>query len=87
MKAASLVKAAVGAVVGSVVAEKSAGRGLLGAGLGVLATRLATRSLPGAAIVGGALVAKAIYDRRKERKIGAPAEAKKIPAGPSKPEA
>lgn len=68
MKAASLVKAAVGAVVGSVVAEKSAGRGLLGAGLGVLATRLATRSLPGAAIVGGALVAKAIYDRRKESK-------------------
>jgi hypothetical protein len=68
MKAASLVKAAVGAVVGSVVAEKSAGRGLLGAGLGVLATRLATRSLPGAAIVGGALVAKAVYDRRKESK-------------------
>lgn len=68
MRTASLVKAAVGAVVGSVVAEKSAGRGLLGAGLGVLATRLATRSLPGAAIVGGALVAKAIYDRRKESK-------------------
>lgn len=87
MKAASLVKAAVGAVVGSVVAEKSAGRGLLGAGLGVIATRLATRSLPGAAIVGGALVAKAIYDRRKERKISAPQTTKKISAGTSKPEA
>lgn len=65
MRARSLVKAAAGAAIGSVIAERTAGRGLLGAGLGVLATRLATRSLPGALLVGGAIVAKSLYDRRK----------------------
>ena len=72
MNTASIVKAAMGAVLGSVVAEKSAGKGLLGAGLGVIATRLATRSLPGAAIVGGVLIAKAIYDHRNGRKVISP---------------
>lgn len=62
----ALIKTAAGAVLGSVIAEKSAGKGLLGAGLGVLATRLATRSLPGAVLVGGALVAKTLYDRRRQ---------------------
>lgn len=66
MKARNVIKAAAGAALGSVIAERSAGRGLLGAGLGILATRLATRSLPGAVLVGGALVAKTLYDRRRE---------------------
>lgn len=72
MSTASIVKAAMGAILGSAVAEKSAGKGLLGAGLGVIATRIATRSLPGAAIVGGVLIAKAIYDHRSGRKIISP---------------
>lgn len=66
MKIRSLAKAAAGAAIGSAIAERAAGRGLLGAGLGMLATRFATRSLPGAVLVGGALVAKTIYDRRRE---------------------
>ncbi|MBL0923273.1 MAG: hypothetical protein IBJ12_02250 [Sphingomonadaceae bacterium] len=66
----NLVNIAAGAVLGSVIAEKSAGKGLLGAGMGALATRLATRSIPGALLVGGAIAAKTIYDKRKERRIG-----------------
>jgi len=33
-----------------------------------LVSRVATRSLPGAAIVGGGLIAKTLYDRRRSRK-------------------
>ena len=32
------------------------------------ATRIATRSVPGAIVVGGALLAKTLHDRRKNRK-------------------
>jgi hypothetical protein len=62
-----LLKTIAGAVVGEAVGRKR-GRGLLGAGLGILATRIATRSIPGALAIGGALAAKALYDRRKKRK-------------------
>lgn len=65
MRARSFAKAAAGAVLGSVIAERTAGRGLLGAGLGVIATRLATRSIPGALLVGGAIAAKTLFDRRR----------------------
>ena len=61
-----MLRSIAGAVVGEVIGQKR-GHGLLGAGLGILATRIATRSLPGALLVGGALVAKAVYDRRKSR--------------------
>ena len=60
----SLLKTIAGAVVGETVGRQR-GRGLLGAGLGIVATRIATRSIPGALLVGGALLAKAVYDRRK----------------------
>lgn len=49
------------------VNEKVAARGLFGAGVGLIATRLAMRSLPGALLVGGGLVAKHLWDRRRER--------------------
>lgn len=62
-----LLRTIAGAVVGEIIGQKR-GHGLLGASLGIIATRIATRSLPGALLVGGALVAKAVYDRRKERK-------------------
>ena len=85
-----LLKNIAGAVVGEVIGQKR-GHGLLGAGLGIIATRIATRSLPGALLVGGALVAKAVYDRRKELKTIAspsPNTPSPLPAIPSRfPEA
>jgi hypothetical protein len=64
-----MLRSIAGAVVGEVIGRKS-GHGLLGAGIGVVATRLATRSIPGLLLVGGAIVAKSIYDQRKGRKEG-----------------
>ena len=64
-----MLKSIAGAVVGEVIGRKS-GHGLLGVGIGVVATRLATRSIPGLLLVGGAIVAKSIYDQRKGRKEG-----------------
>lgn len=36
--------------------------------LGAIAARIATRSVPGALLVGGALLAKAVYEQRKTKK-------------------
>jgi len=65
-----MLRSIIGAVVGNRVGRGS--NGLLGAGLGIAATRLATRSIPGALLVGGALLAKTLYDRRKDRKVISP---------------
>jgi hypothetical protein len=62
-----MLKSIAGAVVGEVIGRKR-GNGLLGAGLGLVATRIATRSIPGLLLVGGAIAAKTIYDKRKERR-------------------
>lgn len=43
------------------------GRNMTQTLLGTAAARIATRSVPGALIVGGGLLAKALYDRRKGR--------------------
>jgi hypothetical protein len=64
-----MLRSIAGAVVGEVIGRKR-GHGVLGAGIGVVATRLATRSIPGLLLVGGAIVAKSIYDQRKGRKEG-----------------
>jgi len=61
-----MLKTIAGAVIGEVIGRKS-GNGLLGAGLGIVATRLATRSIPGLLLVGGAFAAKSMYDKREER--------------------
>jgi hypothetical protein len=60
-----MLRSIAGAVVGEVIGRKR-GNGLLGAGIGLVATRIATRSLPGLLLVGGAIAAKTIYDKRKE---------------------
>lgn len=78
-----------GAVAGA-VGNRSTGRGLLGAGMGLLATRIAMRSLPGALVVGGALVAKTLWDRKREKDRlsqvdAAFDEARPDPAGEIKP--
>ena len=39
---------------------------------GVALTRFATRSVPGAIIVGGGILAKTLYDRRRAGKAAAP---------------
>jgi hypothetical protein len=62
-----MLRSIAGAVVGEVIGRKR-GNGLLGAGIGLVATRIATRSLPGLLLVGGAIAAKTIYDKRKERR-------------------
>ena len=64
-----MLRSIAGAVVGEVIGRKR-GHGVLGAGIGLVATRLATRSIPGLLLVGGAIVAKSIYDQRKGRKEG-----------------
>ncbi|WP_422344527.1 hypothetical protein [Parasphingorhabdus sp.] len=69
----SLIRNVATAIVGNEARKRGKGNGLLGFGVGVLAARIATRSLPGALLVGGAMVAKALYDRSKE-------EQKEIPA-------
>lgn len=47
--------------------KRGRGNGLMGFGLGLIAARIATRSIPGAMLVGGMMVAKALYNRSKER--------------------
>ena len=62
----SLLRNIAGTFVGNETRKRSQGSGLLGFGLGLIATRIATRSIPGALLVGGAMVAKALYDRAQE---------------------
>ncbi len=69
-----MLKSIAGAVVGEVIGRKR-GHGLLGAGIGLIATR----SVPGLILVGGALVAKAVYDRRKGEKVKTPLLSKSAP--------
>jgi hypothetical protein len=64
-----ILKTIAGALIGDAIGKRR-GNGLLGAGVGIVATRLATRSIPGALLVGGAFVAKKLYDKRKERRLG-----------------
>lgn len=52
-------------------------RNLLSGIAGMLAMRVATRSVPGAIVVTSGLVAKKLYDRRKARKAGTGGKAQK----------
>lgn len=58
------------AVVGGIAGKAGAGKGLIGAGIGLVAARIASRSVPGALLVGGAMVAKYLYDRKKAEMDG-----------------
>ncbi|MEM8695638.1 MAG: hypothetical protein AAGE05_06410 [Pseudomonadota bacterium] len=69
-----IIRSLARSAIGSGVRNRTAGRGLLGAGLGLIAARIATRSLPGAALVGGGLVAKYLWDRKREREAAETAE-------------
>jgi len=56
------------------VTRSVTGRGLVSRTAAIVITRLATRSLPGTVLVGGGLLAKALYDRRKDRRARENAE-------------
>lgn len=60
------VREIISMIVGNEARKRGEGSGLIGFGLGVMAARIATRSIPGAVLVGGALVAKALYDRAQD---------------------
>ena len=65
-----MLRSIIGGAVSSAARRKSGGRGLLNLGIGLVATRIATRSIPGAIAVGGALLAKALWDQRERRPGG-----------------
>jgi hypothetical protein len=68
-----MLKSIAGAVVGEIIGQKR-GHGILGAGIGLVATRIATRSLPGALLVGGAILAKTLYDKRMAPRLSSSKE-------------
>lgn len=67
----SFITSAIAAAIGGATAKRVSGRGpggsLLRTGLGVAASRVALRSLPGAALVGGLMLARHAYKRRQDR--------------------
>ncbi len=64
-------KSLLGRAIGTGKAEKVIkGRTMGQTLLGTAVARIATRSVPGAIIVGGGLLAKALYDRKKGPKKG-----------------
>ncbi|MEQ1499534.1 MAG: hypothetical protein ABL914_12840 [Novosphingobium sp.] len=70
-----LLDAAIDTLLPADGAKPPAGKKtVLGSVAGAVAVRLATRSVPGAIVVGGAMLAKRLYDRRHAAK--APEKAK-----------
>jgi hypothetical protein len=65
----SIVRNIFTTLVGYEARKHTKGHGLRNFGLGMIAARIATRSVPGALLVGGALIAKKIYDDKKEAEI------------------
>jgi|TARA_R100001244_G_scaffold47550_3_gene42260 hypothetical protein len=62
----SLVRNIFTTFVGYEARRHTQGHGLRNFGLGLIAARIATRSVPGALLVGGAIIAKKLYDDAKE---------------------
>ncbi|MFM5918107.1 MAG: hypothetical protein ACKOOL_11330 [Novosphingobium sp.] len=56
------------------------GRSMVQTLLGTAAARLATRSVPGAIVVGGGLLAKTLYDRRQGKKTARASGTKAVAA-------
>jgi hypothetical protein len=65
----SIVRNIFTTLIGYEARKHTKGHGLRNFGLGMLAARIATRSVPGALLVGGALIAKKIYDDSKEAEM------------------
>ncbi|WP_022674200.1 hypothetical protein [Novosphingopyxis baekryungensis] len=64
----TLATTLIGKKVSQKVGDRTLGSSMVGAGVGFLVTKVATRSLPGAALVGGGYLAKKLYDKRKADK-------------------
>lgn len=64
----SAAKAAGAKAAEAAAKAPKAKRGIGSRLLAAAATRIATRSVPGAIVVGGALLAKTLHERRKNRK-------------------
>jgi len=62
----SLVRNLFTTMVGYEARKHTQGHGLRNFGLGMIAARIATRSVPGALLVAGAIIAKRLYDDSKE---------------------
>ncbi len=63
----AMLRSLFGALVKQSARDKTAGRGTAAFVVGWAASRIATRSIPGALLVGGGLLAKHLYDRNKEQ--------------------
>ena len=59
--------------------KKDTTRAITGAIAGVALTRVASRSVPGAIVIGGGILAKKLYDRRKVRLAETSAQPAKLP--------
>ena len=64
------LNAAIARVLPEEAAAEPVRKTVLGGIAGALAIRVATRSVPGAIVIGGAALAKKLYDRRRARKAG-----------------
>ncbi len=63
-----LLDAAAGRLIAPVADAPKAKSSIIRSIAGAALTRIATRSVPGALAVGGTLLAKSLYDRRRARK-------------------
>ena len=63
-----LLDLAAGGLVSDKTAEQAPRRTLTRAIAGAAITRIATRSVPGAIVVGGGILAKMLYDRRRAKR-------------------
>lgn len=63
----STLKTVLTTVVGTEARKFGKGNGFVPAIVSLVAARIAMRSIPGALIVGGALIAKKLYDEAKAR--------------------
>jgi len=68
-RAPSVVKGAASAATGVKLPKAARPKRSIGTKLAMAAaTRIATRSVPGAIVVGGALLAKTLYDRKRAKR-------------------
>jgi hypothetical protein len=76
-----LLDGAIGKALNASGADGGSKGTLLSGIAGIALVRIATRSVPGAIVVGGGLLAKTLYDRRKAKR---PAKSKSIKPKPPK---
>jgi hypothetical protein len=68
----SLIRTILTTGVTKAAKDRTKGRGLIATGVGMVATRIATRSVPGALLVFGGLAAKYLIDKGREARTTGP---------------